>query len=286
MGVTMELILWFYKPCTNSPSGNHKTDCSHIRLLAGTIFTPNSWITTVLTRAFSYVNFILPPLKIIYLSYHYLDGFGATVYDGSVTHPTSLPTTSLDFLFPQWKDKLILTYPNDDDSILFLFDSIIKKYGFEYIYSLQAQNPLWVRGTATPALLISPAYNNGTNTNSSHAITFTANSGFAQGVSQKESTDVSISWPQAGAIFSTTKVPESAKLLLGYLMDDEWQQLTTGGRFATRRTYDKLGVFNQSGIDPLAFGRFVSDRERVEALRLEIEAVIGPPQGMNPAEQY
>lgn len=181
---------------------------------------------------------------------------------------------------------MILTYPNDDDSILFLFDNIIKKYGFDYIHSLQAQNPLWVRGTATPALLISPAYNNGTNTNSSHATTFTANSGFAQGVAQKESTDVSVSWPQAGAIFSTTKVPESAKLLLGYLMDNEWQQLMTGGRFATRRTYDKLAVFNQSGVDPLAFGRFMSDRQRVEALRLEIEAVIGPPQGMNPVEQY
>ena len=60
----------------------------------------------------------------------------------------------------------------------------------------------------------------------------------------------------------------------------------TGGRFATRRTYDKLAVFNQSGVDPLAFGRFMSDRQRVEALRLEIEAVIGPPQGMNPVEQY
>lgn len=69
-------------------------------------------------------------------------------------------------------------------------------------------------------------------------------------------------------------------------MDDEWQQLMNGGRFATRETYDKLGVFNQSGVDPLAFGRFMSDRQRVEALRLKIEAVIGPPQGIDPVTQY
>ncbi|KJA17848.1 hypothetical protein HYPSUDRAFT_57461 [Hypholoma sublateritium FD-334 SS-4] len=216
----------------------------------------------------------------------FIYSFGNTVYDASVTHLDPLPATSGGFLAPEWKDKLILTYPNDDDSILFLFDKIIEKYGFDYIHSLQAQNPLWVRGTATPALLISPAYNNGTNTSNSRAISFTTTNGFAQGVAQKASTDVSISWPQTGAIFSSTKVPDSAKLLFGYLMDDEWQQLMSGDRFATRKTYDKLGVFNQSGIDPLAFGRFMSDRQRVEALRLKIEAVIGPPQGVDPVGQY
>ncbi|MCI2467527.1 hypothetical protein KC271_14870, partial [Listeria monocytogenes] len=60
-----------------------------------------------------------------------------------------------DWLRPEFKDKLVLTYPNDDDAVLFAFDLILQQYGEAWFDSLIAQNPRWVRGTATPKTVLS-----------------------------------------------------------------------------------------------------------------------------------
>lgn len=35
---------------------------------------------------------------------------------------SAVPTAYEDFIKPEYKDKLILTYPNDDDAVLYQFD--------------------------------------------------------------------------------------------------------------------------------------------------------------------
>lgn len=206
--------------------------------------------------------------------------FGSTIYNANVTATSSLPATFVNYLEAKWHDKLVLTYPTDDDAVLFLFKLIIGKYGFDYMRALLAQKPHWVRGTATPAFLIS-------STSNSRAISFTSGGGFAPDISEANPQDVFMTWPQTGAIFANTKAPETAKLFLNFLMGDEWQQVITGGSgYATRRSFDKEGVFNQSSMDPLAYGRFMNDRRAVEAFRFQLESVIGPPQGQDPVDEY
>ncbi|KAF8951279.1 hypothetical protein BDZ97DRAFT_1932562 [Flammula alnicola] len=188
--------------------------------------------------------------------------------------------------FPQaeWSEKLILTYPNDDDAILYLFNLITEKYGFNFIESLSKQKVQWVRGTATPSILIANA--NNADAANACSVSFASSSAFAPGIASEAQKDIYMAWPQTGAIFASTKVPESAKLFMNFLMDDHWQTLMSRGRFATRRKFDGAGILKQSNVDPLGYGKFMADRQTVEALRLQFESIIGTAQGQNPVDEY
>jgi ABC-type Fe3+ transport system substrate-binding protein len=51
-----------------------------------------------------------------------------------------------DLLDPKFKDKIILTYPNDDDAVLYGFKLMVEKYGWDWLAGIAAQNPTLVRG--------------------------------------------------------------------------------------------------------------------------------------------
>jgi hypothetical protein len=59
---------------------------------------------------------------------------------------TDVPISAQDFLRPKFKGKVITTYPNDDDVTLYLFYTIVQKYGWEFMDKYMASNPQWVRG--------------------------------------------------------------------------------------------------------------------------------------------
>lgn len=213
------------------------------------------------------------------------------VYNPQITNSTSLPKSYLDFLRPEWYNKIILPYPNDDDAVLYLFKLITDKYGFDYIHALQQQNVHWVRGTATPSILIANTNPNNdidaaTGARYAQSISFASSTAFTRGIATHHLGDTRMMWPQTAGIFARTKMPESARLFLNFLMDDGWQRVVSEGEFATRRTYDKAGVFNQTGLDPLGYGTFMADRQQVEALRFQFEEIIGTPVGDNPVEVW
>ncbi|KJA17847.1 hypothetical protein HYPSUDRAFT_218565 [Hypholoma sublateritium FD-334 SS-4] len=214
---------------------------------------------------------------------------GFQVYNPKVTSNATLPKTYLDFLRPEWKDRLILTYPNDDDAVLFLFKGITEKYGFDYLHQLQQQNVRWVRGTATPSILIagtgSAAHLPDVAQNAG-MISFASSNAFTSGIAVQLFDDAYMSWPQTGAIFATTNMPESSRLFLSFLMDDQWQKTVSQGRFATRRKYDGEHIMQQEGHEPTKYVQFMSDRQKVEAFRFQIEKVIGTAQGTNPVELW
>ncbi len=58
--------------------------------------------------------------------------------------------TAADLLKPEFTKKLIFTYPNDDDAVLYDFKLTVDKYGWTWLRSLVAQNPAFVRGTPFP----------------------------------------------------------------------------------------------------------------------------------------
>jgi ABC-type Fe3+ transport system substrate-binding protein len=43
-------------------------------------------------------------------------------WNSNYVNASSAPKEYTDFLKPQFKDKLVLTYPNDDDAVLYQFD--------------------------------------------------------------------------------------------------------------------------------------------------------------------
>jgi ABC-type Fe3+ transport system substrate-binding protein len=191
-----------------------------------------------------------------------------------------LPQYYTDYLADKWTNEIILTYPNDDDAVLYLFTLITEKYGWKFIDALKTQNPKWVRGTTTPSFYI--ADNNVTS--HAHSISFSSYTGFAPGLNSTLHSDVYMAWPQTGAIFSSTRAPETAKLFVNFLMTDAFQETINPFGFATRRKFDTGQVLKQKNMDPLGFGRFMSDRRVVESWRFDFEDAFGTPQGLDPVE--
>lgn len=58
------------------------------------------------------------------------------------------PVEAEDFLKPEFKNKLVFTYPNDDDAVLYYWKQLTDEYGFGYVKKLLAQNPTFVRDSA------------------------------------------------------------------------------------------------------------------------------------------
>ncbi|KAI1360827.1 ABC transporter [Xylaria arbuscula] len=185
-----------------------------------------------------------------------------------------------DFLKPEFKDKLVLTYPNDDDAVLYAFDLILQQYGYEWFEKLLTQNPRWVRGTATPVTVLSQ-------NNSTSSVTFTSSAGLNPasplGITFPTKGQF-VSWPQRAAILKDAPHPEGAKLLHNYMLSEEYQTLLGGwsvrGDIPAPEGYQDLA--DVSSTNPNGFEGFMADRSRAERLRLFFEDKIGTPQGLSP----
>src|SRR3984893_5427084 len=88
---------------------------------------------------------------------------GVSVYALSYAYNTQaiagidVPRSAQDFLKPEFNGKVITCYPNDDDVTLYLFYTIVQKYGWEFMDKYMANNPQWVRGHLGAARAVSPA---------------------------------------------------------------------------------------------------------------------------------
>lgn len=206
-----------------------------------------------------------------------------------------------DFLNPELKDKLVLTYPNDDDAILYQFDLMyvsilysdiqyisiarstdiqphsVKQYGVQWFDSLIAQNPRWVRGSATPRALLRSA-------NTSSAATFTSSVGLPLPAGVTLPTEGKfVSWPQTGAILKNAPHPEGAKLLHNFLLSAESQSArgwSVREDIPAPAGYSK--IWEQKGTNVTGFGAWMSDRANVERLKLWYESKLGTAQGLSP----
>ncbi|KAI9155699.1 ABC transporter [Paramyrothecium foliicola] len=202
-----------------------------------------------------------------------------------ITNTEKLPNVKIsdwpDLLRPELKGKLVLTYPNDDDAILWAFDLIVQEHGVAWLDALIAQNPRWVRGSATPIpFLFSP--------DAPEAVSFTSILGWQAppGFTLAKPTQGSfVSWPQTAAILKKAPHPEGAKLLHNWILSEEFQQ---GRGWSVRNDipdpegfpYEPLDQVNNT--DPGAFLPWMNDRARVGRLKDWYESKIGTPQGLSP----
>lgn len=208
------------------------------------------------------------------------DNFGSIVYNPGLVSAATLPQSYADFLLPAWKGKLVLTYPNDDDAIAYLFSMIIGKYGWSWFETLALhQDVRWVRGTATPSAVLAQNWTN--------SATFTTSSPTQSLAQTFLPNDQFMSWAQTGAIFSSTQRPESSKLFMSWISSDAFQKpLADSGVWSSRSDIpsgpNKTSIFESTLTEPIGFNKFMLDRGEVEWWRLQFETFLGPAQGDSP----
>ena len=203
----------------------------------------------------------------------------ANSYNKTLVSAENAPRDYADFVKPEFKNRIVIAYPHDDDAVLYVFDKIIQKYGIGFIDKLQANGVQWVRGTQTPRDAVEVGkYAVSAGTSGAFVPVETANTRFVLPTS-----DPFLTWAQTGAIFKDAKHPAAARLYVSWMLSRPMQAQPR--QFPLRQDvsplpgYKPLEQYNTSPADFLAFMR---DRARVERLKSLFERLIGPVQGISP----
>jgi ABC-type Fe3+ transport system substrate-binding protein len=190
------------------------------------------------------------------------------------------PLEAKDWLNPALKNKIVVTYPNDDDAVLFWFKQVVDKYGFSYLQQFKAQNPKFVRGTAAAGAMVGSGQ---------YAATMSADGGLNDIAGLPRfavpKNDPFVLWPQQAAIFKKAAHPEAAKLYMSWAIDKKVQQ--NGWSWSVRDDVVAPAPFKCTkcyGVNgnPQAFMDFMADRTAVEIFKNQITMIFGQVEGPNP----
>ncbi|KHN50660.1 ABC transporter substrate-binding protein [Pectobacterium fontis] len=188
------------------------------------------------------------------------------------------PREAADYLRPELKGKIVVTYPNDDDAVLFWFKQVVDKHGWSYVQKFSEQDPMYVRGTQAPADDVE-----------SGKATATFSTDGALTVDEKSASrfvlpehDPFVSWAQRAAIFKDAKHKEGAKLYLNWLLDKEtqknvWYMWSVRTDVTPPAGYKHIWEYKNTS--PAAFDKFMSDRAAVERFRSQIGLYLGEVKG-------
>ncbi|MEM9385459.1 MAG: extracellular solute-binding protein [Pseudomonadota bacterium] len=195
--------------------------------------------------------------------------------------PADAPRDALDYLDPALRGRIILTYPHDDDAVLYQFWNLKERYGWTYLESLLDNEPVWVRGTAMPYV----AVNNGW-----YAASFTTFWAFeaAPGSNTRfllPESDYFLTWFQTAAIPTQAKHKAAARLYLNWMLSDEFQRKWL--QFPVRMDVEAPAGYRSvlhHNTSPGDFRRFMMKREMVERFRLQMRQLIGEATDPTPVE--
>jgi len=195
-------------------------------------------------------------------------------YNSTLVPPQDVPKSALDFLKSQFKGKLITCYPADDDATLYLFHTIVEKYGWEYMDKYMANQPNFVQGHLSVARSVGAG---------SNIVTFDATSSVAEVKRAGQPIESVFSEDDATPLFTLTAGifkdaphPNAAKLFLTWYMAKEQQSRI--GVFSAR-----ADVPPPAGLKALSsyntanrYREFVSDEKTLAELRKRFESYTGP----------
>lgn len=190
------------------------------------------------------------------------------------------PRDALDYLDARFKGKLVLTYPHDDDAVMYQFYRIVSQHGWGYMDKLLQQDIQWIRGTVPASLVVDAG---------DKLATFTASGALIPGKTARfmlPKQEDFLAWPQMAAIFHASTHKEAARLYLSWLLDKETIK-SMPFQWTVRRDVENPGGYRpvyDYNVDMGAFRRFMSDRARIERLKGRFEQLIGPPLGENPTK--
>ncbi|ETN41874.1 uncharacterized protein HMPREF1541_03813 [Cyphellophora europaea CBS 101466] len=233
--------------------------------------------------------------------------FGKFLYDNTRLKASELPKSYADLLEPKWKGKLVLTYPNDDDAVNYLFSIVVGRYGWDWLEALNKQDVQWVRGTATPGYILvegrdqsktqgNPRPKEYLADNASRVLSFTT-AGYPMSDSSlswgnPDPPEQYMAWTQTAAIFKSTTRPETAKLFMAFITSQEFQTAMSGG--GTLPTLD-MSIDRRNGVNPIdesentqanGYALFTNNRPMVDWFKMQFETTLGTPQGVSPLDVY
>lgn len=189
---------------------------------------------------------------------------------------SEIPTDYSDFLRPEFKNRLVLTPPHDDDAVLFVYDHMLQKHGERFLTDLAAQNPVFVRGTAAPAILVGKQGYLGN-------ITGYPSAPEQPSASFIPKSDFFVSWPQRAAMFKLTRHKAAARLWLAYLTSYEHQSARGSWSVRDDVAPQELGPIERYGnTSPLQFIEWMRDRRHVNEMRELVTGIFGPVHGQSP----
>ncbi|WP_019074553.1 ABC transporter substrate-binding protein [Streptomyces hokutonensis] len=197
----------------------------------------------------------------------------------ATTLGSDAPVEAKDFLKPEFKNKLVFTYPNDDDAVLFYFKQLTDKYGLGYLKKLLAQHPKFVRGTQAAADTV------GTDG-------YVANFGSAGSYSGLSTTSIPktspwVTWPQTAAILKKAPHKAAAELYLSWLLSKDAQTNSIGtwsARTDVPVPAGRKGIFDYKNTNPLALGRFMGNRTALARYKALITLYVGDVKGVDPSD--
>lgn len=204
----------------------------------------------------------------------------SNVVDTAQIPEAQAPREAADYLRPDLKGRIVLTYPHDDDAVLYQFEQIIKKNGWDWLDRLLRQDVQWVRGTQAPLEIVAAGKKAATFT-SFYYLKPEAGSAIRFIIPQQ---DFFQTWYQTAAILKAARHPAAAKLYISYLLSDEAQNAVPQwpARLDIQPAQGWKHPLEYVNTSPVGFREFMNDRNRVERLKAILEQWIGPVVGDNP----
>lgn len=150
----------------------------------------------------------------------------APAYNTRLLGSQEAPKSALDFLKPAFRGKLITAYPHDDDATLFVFHTIVKKYGWSYMDDYIKQEPKFIQGHLGVVRSVAAGESAATFDMMLHHTMVEKAEGKPVDVAFPADDPLPI-WGQLGAIFKDSPHPNAARLYLQWYMARE-QQIRIG----------------------------------------------------------
>jgi ABC-type Fe3+ transport system substrate-binding protein len=196
-------------------------------------------------------------------------------YNSEQVRLKDVPRLAIDFLRPQFKGRLISTYPAGDYASLFAFATIVQKYGWGYMDQYMKQQPKFVQGHPGVARSLGSGET---------LVSFDATVSSTLDI-QRAGAKIALAGPAddflpvlftAEAILKDAPHPNAAKLYVTWFLSKDWQSRT--GVYSSRSD-----VPPPAGLPPLSSYRledryleFVRSEDQLADLRKRFESYVGP----------
>ena len=187
------------------------------------------------------------------------------------------PKSALDFLKPEFRGKMIACYPHDDAATLYLFHTILQKYGDGYLDKYLANQPNWVQGHLSVSRSVAAGKDNVVTLDATTStILNLKKAGQPIEYAFSNADPVPIYYSTAG-IFKDAPHPNVAKLYLSWIMEREQQSRigTYSSRTDVSPPLPELKPLSAMNVAN-GYRDFVTNTALLTGLRKRFEAAVGP----------
>jgi ABC-type Fe3+ transport system substrate-binding protein len=197
-------------------------------------------------------------------------------YNPQLVKAGDVPKSALDFLKPQFKGKMISCYPHDDDITLYLFATIVKRYGWDWMDKYLANGANFIQGHLGVSRSISAGDSMVTIDSNPNLSLREKKAGKPMAIAFSE-VDPTPIWAQTAATFKDSPHPNAARLFLSWLLEKE-QQTKQIDTWSVR-----VDVPPPEGMPPVfslmlanRYAEFLGDAPMIAELRKRFEGLTGP----------